>query len=90
MSTVQLAVKKVQSLSDTQAQAVLDWLAQQEAERRAPERKRAAARRKPRHKQTMKELKAWLDSVRGTTDWSPPRMQDYCERCAKLETFPPT
>ncbi len=90
MSTVQLAVKKVRSLSDTQAQALLDWLAQQEVARHAPARKRAAPRRKPKRKQTMKDLKAWLDTVRGTTDWLPPRMQEYCERCAKLGTLPPT
>ena len=42
MSTVELAVEKVQSLSDTQAQALLDWLAQQETARRAPTPKRAA------------------------------------------------
>ena len=43
MSTGQLAVKKVQSLSDTQAQAVLDWLAQQETARRPNAPPRAAA-----------------------------------------------
>ena len=37
MSTVELAVEKVQSLSDTLAQALLDWLAQQETARRAPQ-----------------------------------------------------
>ena len=74
MSTVQLAVKKVKSLSDTQAEALLDWLAQQETARRAPAPKRAASRRKSRRRQTMRDLMAWYDTIRGTTDWEPPRM----------------
>jgi cytochrome c553 len=73
MSTVQLAVKKVKGLSDNQAQALLDWLSQQESRPRAT-KKTAPPRRKQKRKQTMADLMAWYDSIRGTTDWEPPRM----------------
>ena len=89
MSTVELAVKKVKSLSETEASALLDWLAQQQS----PPRGRAAKaslkppaklRRKPKPKQTIAELKAWYDSIRGTTDWEPPRMPDDLVQRVKL------
>lgn len=84
MSTVQLAVKKVKGLSDSQAQALLDWLAEQPASPRAVKRKGASTRRKPKRKQTMKELMAWYDSIRRTTDWEPPRMPDDLVQRVKL------
>lgn len=83
MSTVQLAVKKVKSMSDGQAQALLDWLAQQES--RVPVSQPATApRRKRKRKQTMADLMAWQDSIRGTTDWEPPRMPDDLVQRVKL------
>ncbi len=84
MSTVQQAVKKVKGLSDSQAQALLDWLAEQPPSPRAVKRKRATSRRKPKRKQTMKELMAWYDSIRGTTNWEPPRMPDDLVQRVKL------
>jgi len=72
MSSVELAVRKVKKLSDRQARDLLGWLASRpSAAVRQPTRSRRTKR--PR---TMKELKAWQDSVRGTTDWEPPRMPD--------------
>jgi hypothetical protein len=75
MSAVELAMKKVKALSDSQARSLLGWLAKQEARPRSA-KKTAPVRRKPRRRQTIKELKAWHDSIRGTTDWEPPRMPD--------------
>ena len=83
MSTVQLAVKKVKGLSDHQAQALLDWLAKQESRPRAV-KKTATPRRKRRRKQTMADLMAWYDSIRGTTDWEPPRMPNDLVQRVKL------
>ena len=71
MTTVERAVKKVKTLKPSQAQALLDWLAQQPP---ATPRKRPGTRRKSRRPQTMKDLMAWHDSIRRTTDWEPPRM----------------
>lgn len=83
MSTVQLAVKKVKGLSDSQAQALLDWLSQQGSRPRAV-KKAAAPRRKRKRKQTMADLMAWYDSIRGTTDWEPPRMPNDLVQRVKL------
>ena len=88
MSTVELAVKKVQSLSETEASALLDWLAQQKPGPHAAVPP-AKPRRKPKRKQTMAELKAWYDSIRGTTDWEPPRMPDDLMQRVKLPVFQP-
>ena len=74
MSTVEIAVKKVKGLSVSQARALLDWLESQETKRRRTARPRRSARRKPRRQQSMPDLMAWYDSIRGTTDWEPPRM----------------
>lgn len=74
MSTVELAVRKVKKLSARQAKELLGWLdARQSPGVAKPSRtahRKAAARRR------MKKLMAWHDSVRGTTDWEPPRMPD--------------
>lgn len=92
MSTVELAVKKVQRLSETEAAALLDWLAQQKprsrvaqppAKPRAP-KPSANPRRKPKRRQTIADLNAWYDSIRGTTDWEPARMPDDLVQRVKL------
>lgn len=83
MSTVQLAVKKVKGMSDHQAQALLDWLAQQEPRPRAT-KKAPTPRRKQKRKQTMADLMAWYDSIRLTTDWEPPRMPNDLVQRVKL------
>lgn len=75
MSTVQLAIKKVKGLSDSQAQALLDWLSKQESRPRTA-KPAVTPRRKLKRKQSMTDLMAWYDSIRGTTDWEPPRMPD--------------
>ena len=73
MSTVELAVRKVRKLSDRQARELLGWLAKRGRNASAPKR-RSSARRKGRAPRSMKELMACYDSIRGTTDWEPPRM----------------
>lgn len=72
MSAVELAVKKVKKLSASEARELLGWLAARKSGSSRP------GARDPRHKRprTMKELKAWHDSIRFTTDWEPPRMPD--------------
>jgi len=75
MSAVELAVKKVKRLSDQQARELLDWLGKQPpvpARRKARQTRRRTAKRYP----TTKELLAWYDSIRLTTEWAPPRMPD--------------
>jgi hypothetical protein len=67
MSTVELAVKKVKKLSVPQARELLGWLEGRQANGTAA---------KSTARQRMKKLKSWEDSVRGTTDWEPPRMPD--------------
>ena len=89
MSTVELAVKKVKCLSETEASALLDWLARQQSSARGRPAKALLnpppkARRKRKPKQTITELKAWYDSIRGTTDWEPPRMPDDLVQRVKL------
>ena len=86
MSAVELAVKKVQSLSETEAAALLDWLAQQKPRPRAT-KPPAKPHRKPKRKQTIVELKAWYDSIRRTTDWEPPRMPDDLVQRVRLPEF---
>jgi hypothetical protein len=52
----------------------LGWLTERQSDGTAqPSRK---ARRKTTIRRSMKKLKAWQDSVRGTIDWTPPRMPD--------------
>jgi hypothetical protein len=73
MSTVEIAIKKVRKLSPRQARALLGWLDKHQAggnsstgSRRAP-RQLGLARRK-------QAFKEWQESVRGKTNWEPPRM----------------
>ena len=77
MSAVQTAVEKVKSLSEKRAKALLGWLAKQESKPRP-------ARRKPKARQSMRELMRWYDSIRGSTDWEPPRMPDDLVRRVTL------
>ncbi len=83
MSTVELAVKKVQGLSETEASALLDWLAKQKPRPRAA-KPPAKPRRKPKRQQTIADLNAWYDSIRRTTDWEPSRMPDDLVQRVKL------
>jgi hypothetical protein len=74
MSAVELAVRKVKKLSARQVKELLGWLDARQSSgvarsSQVPQRKSAA-------RQRMKKLLAWHDSVRGTTDWTPPRMPD--------------
>ena len=96
MSTVELAVKKVKCLSETEASALLDWLARQQSSARGrpakallkpPPKPRRKRKRKP--KQTIADLKAWYDLIRGTTDWEPPRMPDDLVQRVRLPVFQP-
>jgi hypothetical protein len=75
MSAVELAVKKVKKLSGPQAQELLGWLEARQGNGTSAIRPRGRARQSAlaRRKQKFKE---WHDSVRGTTDWEPPRMPD--------------
>jgi len=73
MSAVELAVKKVKKLSARQAKELLGWLDARQPKGTALKR---PTRRKASSRRAMQKLKAWQDSVRGTTDWQPPRMPD--------------
>jgi hypothetical protein len=84
MSTVELAVKKVRKLSSRQARELLGWLAERQpngTSRRQPARPSHAKRK---IHPSMKKLLAWEDSIRGTTDWEPPRMPDDVARPIRL------
>ena len=76
MSMVELAVKKVRELSAPQARELLGWLETRQCNGMAARRHPRPWWRKGTARQRMKKLKAWHDSVRGTTDWEPPRMPD--------------
>jgi hypothetical protein len=76
MSAVELAVKKVKKLSARQAKELLGWLDNQQPKGTALKRPIQTARRKASVRRSMKKLKTWQESVRGTTDWEPPRMPD--------------
>ena len=84
MSAVETAVKKVKGLSEKRAKALLGWLAEQESKPRSPRRSATPARRKPKARQSMRELMRWYDSIRGSTDWEPPRMPDDLVRRVTL------
>jgi hypothetical protein len=75
MSAVELAVKKVKKLSARQARELLGWLTTRQPKGTALKQSRTL-RRKATARRSMQKLKAWQDSVRGTTDWTPPRMPD--------------
>jgi hypothetical protein len=77
MSAVELAVKKVKKLSAPQARELLSWLDARRANgTAAKKRRRQPWWRKGTARQRKAKLKAWHDSVRGTTDWEIPRMPD--------------
>ena len=76
MSTVELAVEKVKKLSAPQARELLGWLDRRKANGTVAKRRSQPWWRKGTARQRLKKLKAWEDSVRGTTDWEPPRMPD--------------
>jgi len=73
MSAVEIAVNKVKKLSAREARELLGWLEARQANGAAV-KKSAKPKRRKTARQRMKELKAWEDSVRLTTDWEPPRM----------------
>jgi hypothetical protein len=74
MSAVELAVEKVKKLSAPQARELLGWLEARQANGKAPKRRRQPWWRRGTARQRMKKLRAWEDSVRGTTGWEIPRM----------------
>jgi hypothetical protein len=76
MSTVELAVKKVRKLSAPQARQLLGWLDGRQANGTAAKRRHQPWWRRGTARQRREKLKAWHDSVCGTTDWEPPRV--YC------------
>jgi hypothetical protein len=74
MSAVELAVSKVKGMSARQASALLEWLNSQQPNRTTLEPRPRISHRKTTALQRLKKLKEWESSVRGTTDWEPPRM----------------
>ena len=76
VSAVELAVRNVRKLSDRQACELLGWLAKRQLNGTARMRRAQASRRRAKARRSMLQLKTWHDSVRGTTDWEPPRMPD--------------
>jgi hypothetical protein len=76
MSTVELAVNKVKKLSAPQARELLGWLDARQANVTSLKKPARRSRRKTTARRSMQKLKEWHDSVRGTTDWEPPRMPD--------------
>src|SRR5438445_145757 len=82
MSAVELAVRKVKKLSARQARELLGWLTarQQNGAKQPP----PTSHRKTTARRSMQKLKTWQDSVRGTTDWTPPRMPDDLVKRVRL------
>jgi hypothetical protein len=76
MSAVELAVRKVKKLSALQARELLVWLNARQANGKPARRRPQPWWRKGTARQRMRKLRAWEDSVRGTTDWEIPRMPD--------------
>jgi len=76
MSMVELVVEKVKKLSVPQARELLGWLDALHANGMAAKRRSQPWWRNGTARQRMKRLRAWEDSIRGTTDWEPPRMHD--------------
>ena len=75
MSAVEVAVEKVKKLSARQARELLGWLDERQGNGKSaiPPRHGALSGALARRKRKFKE---WHDSVRGATDWEPPRMPD--------------
>ena len=76
MSTVELAVRKVKKMSARQARELLGWLAKHQPNGAALKQPSHSPRRKRKTRGSARKLLAWYDSIRGTTDWQPPRMPD--------------
>lgn len=76
MSAVEHAVKEVRKLSNRQARELLGWLAERQPNGTSRKQPSRTARRKASARRALQKLKTWEDSVRGTTDWEPPRMPD--------------
>jgi hypothetical protein len=76
MSAVELAVRKVKKLSAREARELLGWLDEGRAKGTALQGRPRTMRRKTTAHERLMKLKSWEDSVRGTTDWEPPRMPD--------------
>ena len=76
VSTVELAVRKVKKLSGRQARELLGWLAERQSNGTSPKHPARMSPRTAKARRSTKKLLAWYDSIRGTTDWSPPRMPD--------------
>lgn len=84
MSTVELAVRKVRKLSAREARELLGWLDKRLANGTAHKRRTASRSGRKKIHPSMKKLLAWYDSVRGTTDWEPPRMPNDLVKPTKL------
>jgi hypothetical protein len=84
MSAVELAVRKVRKLSAGQARELLGWLSVRQTRGTSLKQPPRTSRRKTTARHSMQKLKAWHDSVRGTTDWQPPRMPDDLVQPARL------
>jgi hypothetical protein len=84
MSAVEIAVKKVKKLSARQARELLGWLDKHQANGKLAKRRRQPWWRRGTARQRIKKLKAWHDSVRGATDWEPPRMPDDLVKSFRL------
>ena len=76
MSTVELAVRKVKKLSARQARELLGWLDKRQPNGTSLKQPSHTSRRKLKTRRSTRKLMAWYDSIRGTTDWEPPRMPD--------------
>src|SRR5437762_7192532 len=76
MSAVEIALRKVRKLSARQARELLSWLDARQANGTTLNRPPRKSRRNSTARLSMQRLKAWHNSVRGTTDWQPPRMPD--------------
>jgi hypothetical protein len=84
MSTVEIAVQKVRKLSAGQALELLGWLDKHEANGKLAKASRRPWWRQGTARQRMKKLRAWHDSIRGTTDWEPPRMPNDLVKSFRL------
>jgi hypothetical protein len=84
MSTIELAVRKVKKLSARQAKELLGWLTARQPNGTSLKRPTRTSRRKITTRRSTQQLLAWYDSIRGTTDWQPPRMPDDLVKPVRL------
>ena len=84
MSTVELVVGKVKKPSERQAWELLGWLADRQADGASLKQPPRSSRRKSKPRHSTRKLMAWNDSIRGTTDWQPPRRPDDLVKPARL------